>query len=136
MPCAQCFCLHSKKSKMFKFNFNNSEESKEEEEIIKISDNSETIKESKSIEVSQDRYKEIAENFPNSTFDVFVSNETEIGFISLGDNRSSDLISGEYEGGFKIWECTQDLIDFFTGSEENEFEGKIVCDLGCSGERK
>lgn len=118
---------------MFKFNFDNSEESKEEEKVLVNKKEEELIKESKCIEVSSDRYQEIAENFSNFNFDVFVSNEIEIGYISLIDNRSSDLISGEYEGGFKIWECTQDLVDYFSGNEGNEFKGKIVCDLGCSG---
>jgi hypothetical protein len=120
---------------MFKFNFNNSDENDEKEKIIEPSNESEVLKESKLIEVTQDRYKEIAENLTNSTFEIFVSNDVEIGFISLVDNRSSDLISGEYEGGFKVWECTQDLVDYFTGSEENELDQKVVCDLGCSGKK-
>lgn len=42
-----------------------------------------------------------------------------------------------YEGGLKIWECTQDLADFLTKTDENDknllndFEGKRVLDLGC-----
>ena len=49
--------------------------------------------------------------------------------------NNSDLISGVYEGGYKIWECTQDLVDYFTEEDasKNEFAGKLVCDLGCSG---
>lgn len=121
---------------MFKFNFNNSDENEEEEKNKKISEENGVIKESKCVEITKDRYKEITKNFTNSTFDVFTSNDVEIGFISLVENRSSDLISGEYEGGFKIWECTQDLVDYFTGREENEFCGKIICDLGCSGKYK
>lgn len=120
---------------MFKFNFDNSEESKREEEEIINENGGELIKESKCIKVSSDRYKQIVENFPNFHFEVFVSNEVEIGFISLVDNRSSDLIAGEYEGGFKIWECTQDLVDYFTkANSENEFDRKRICDLGCAGE--
>ncbi|KAG8593627.1 hypothetical protein GDO81_000908 [Engystomops pustulosus] len=42
----------------------------------------------------------------------------------------SDLISGVYEGGMKIWECTFDLIRYFE-SEEVDFENKSVLDLGC-----
>lgn len=42
-----------------------------------------------------------------------------------------------YEGGLKIWECTQDLADFLTKTNDNgktllnNFEGKRVLDLGC-----
>lgn len=118
---------------MFKFNFDNSDESSNVKEVTVDTKTEEALKESKSIEISSERRKEITENFPNFNFDVFLSNEVEIGFISLVDNRSTDLIAGEYEGGFKIWECTQDLVDFFSGSDENAFKGKKVCDLGCSG---
>lgn len=48
----------------------------------------------------------------------------------LTNNSVSDLIPRVYEGGFKIWECSQDLCDFLV--DTNEFEGKRVCDLGCS----
>uniref|UniRef100_A0A8C5LUX4 protein-histidine N-methyltransferase n=1 Tax=Leptobrachium leishanense TaxID=445787 RepID=A0A8C5LUX4_9ANUR len=43
---------------------------------------------------------------------------------------NTDLISGVYEGGMKIWECTFDLLKYL---EENdvEFKGKLVLDLGC-----
>ncbi|XP_069599198.1 histidine protein methyltransferase 1 homolog [Ranitomeya imitator] len=43
---------------------------------------------------------------------------------------NSDLISGVYEGGMKIWECTFDLIKYFEDEDVN-FEGKSVLDLGC-----
>ncbi|XP_073398775.1 histidine protein methyltransferase 1 homolog [Dendrobates tinctorius] len=43
---------------------------------------------------------------------------------------NSDLISGVYEGGMKIWECTFDLIRYFEDEDIN-FEGKSVLDLGC-----
>lgn len=43
---------------------------------------------------------------------------------------NSDLISGVYEGGMKIWECTYDLIRYFE-DEDVHFEDKSVLDLGC-----
>lgn len=43
---------------------------------------------------------------------------------------NSDLISGVYEGGMKIWECTFDLIRYFE-DEDVHFEDKRVLDLGC-----
>ncbi|XP_048842665.1 histidine protein methyltransferase 1 homolog [Brienomyrus brachyistius] len=42
----------------------------------------------------------------------------------------SDLISGVYEGGLKIWECTYDLLEYIE-AEGVSFVGKKVLDLGC-----
>eukprot|EP01101_Sappina_pedata_P008298 TRINITY_DN4562_c0_g1_i1.p1 TRINITY_DN4562_c0_g1~~TRINITY_DN4562_c0_g1_i1.p1 ORF type:complete len:317 (+),score=79.71 TRINITY_DN4562_c0_g1_i1:3-953(+) len=43
---------------------------------------------------------------------------------------SSDLRNGVYEGGFKLWECAIDLIEYMR--EVNfSLEGKIVLELGC-----
>ncbi|XP_059422038.1 histidine protein methyltransferase 1 homolog [Carassius carassius] len=44
--------------------------------------------------------------------------------------QNSDLISGIYEGGFKIWECTYDLLEYIDDEGET-FAGKRVLDLGC-----
>ena len=46
------------------------------------------------------------------------------------DHEHSDLLSGVYEGGLKIWECTFDLLDYMTETGVN-FSGKRVLDLGC-----
>ena len=46
------------------------------------------------------------------------------------DHEHSDLLSGIYEGGLKIWECTFDLLDYMTETGVN-FSGKRVLDLGC-----
>lgn len=72
----------------------------------------------------------------------FSSNDYEIWYpksIELDATKTthSDLLSGVYEGGLKIWECTQDLADFLTATDEkdhsllNDFAGKQVLDLGC-----
>lgn len=45
-------------------------------------------------------------------------------------NSPSDLVSGVYEGGFKIWECTQDLLNLIT-CDEVTVKGKSVVDVGC-----
>ncbi|MBN3295828.1 MET18 methyltransferase, partial [Amia calva] len=42
----------------------------------------------------------------------------------------SDLISGVYEGGLRIWECTFDLLEYVE-SHGVTFAGKRVLDLGC-----
>ncbi|KFQ28642.1 Histidine protein methyltransferase 1, partial [Mesitornis unicolor] len=54
----------------------------------------------------------------------------EEGIVSKSVSSRSDLISGVYEGGLKIWECTFDLIDYFSEAEI-QFTNKTVLDLGC-----
>lgn len=44
--------------------------------------------------------------------------------------QKSDLISGVYEGGLKVWECTYDLLKLIEKDSET-FGGKMVLDLGC-----
>lgn len=43
---------------------------------------------------------------------------------------TSDLESGHYEGGLKIWECTWDLLDYLTHNKQM-MQNKHVLDLGC-----
>lgn len=42
----------------------------------------------------------------------------------------SDLIPGTYEGGFKLWECTIDLLTYLS-LNTSLFKGKSILDLGC-----
>ncbi|KAJ3115153.1 Histidine protein methyltransferase 1 [Phlyctochytrium bullatum] len=48
--------------------------------------------------------------------------------VVLGD---SDLVEGDYEGGFKTWECSLDLVSFLAGDNQALFSGKRVLELGC-----
>ncbi|KAL4640213.1 hypothetical protein GN956_G12652 [Arapaima gigas] len=50
--------------------------------------------------------------------------------LSQSTALHSDLISGVYEGGLKIWECTYDLLTFIDDNRV-AFAGKRVLDLGC-----
>lgn len=52
------------------------------------------------------------------------------GIVSKSVSSHSDLIPGVYEGGLKIWECTFDLMAYFSEAEV-EFTNKTVLDLGC-----
>ncbi|NXF44963.1 MET18 methyltransferase, partial [Oceanites oceanicus] len=52
------------------------------------------------------------------------------GIVSKSISSHSDLIPGVYEGGLKIWECTFDLLDYFSEAEI-QFTNKTVLDLGC-----
>ncbi|XP_039752856.1 histidine protein methyltransferase 1 homolog isoform X2 [Pararge aegeria] len=52
--------------------------------------------------------------------------------IEFSENKHSDLVTGKYEGGLKIWECTYDLIEYFeTYPDEINFKDVKVLDLGC-----
>ncbi|XP_060527910.1 histidine protein methyltransferase 1 homolog [Cylas formicarius] len=46
------------------------------------------------------------------------------------DDDHSDLKSGIYEGGLKIWECTYDLISYMV-VDDIDMKNKCVLDLGC-----
>ncbi|XP_027724134.1 histidine protein methyltransferase 1 homolog [Vombatus ursinus] len=50
--------------------------------------------------------------------------------VSQSLSSHSDLITGVYEGGLKIWECTFDLLAYLA-DEAAQFAGKRVLDLGC-----
>ncbi|XP_026165319.1 histidine protein methyltransferase 1 homolog [Mastacembelus armatus] len=50
--------------------------------------------------------------------------------LSRTAEQRSDLISGVYEGGLKVWECTYDLLELLEKNGET-FGGKRVLDLGC-----
>ncbi|XP_063154627.1 histidine protein methyltransferase 1 homolog [Candoia aspera] len=63
--------------------------------------------------------------------------ETALPGNSVGENilsksisSQSDLITGVYEGGLKIWECTFDLMDYLSETDI-QFAQKYVLDLGC-----
>ncbi|XP_054443771.1 histidine protein methyltransferase 1 homolog [Pteronotus mesoamericanus] len=60
----------------------------------------------------------LKENFPGENI------------VSKSFSSHSDLITGVYEGGLKIWECTFDLLAYFTKAPV-KFAGKKVLDLGC-----
>lgn len=52
---------------------------------------------------------------------------------SLSIASVNDLIPAVYEGGFKLWECTQDLLEYLIHSLNSEFNSKsqTFLDLGC-----
>lgn len=50
--------------------------------------------------------------------------------LSQTITQNSDLITGVYEGGLKIWEGTHDLLEY-VDDEGEMFSGKRVLDLGC-----
>lgn len=71
-------------------------------------------------------------HFLNETVFERTTSEREDGekIISRTVEQRSDLISGVYEGGLKVWECTYDLLELIERDGET-FGGKAVLDLGC-----
>ncbi|KAI8436660.1 hypothetical protein MSG28_010148 [Choristoneura fumiferana] len=51
--------------------------------------------------------------------------------VELAEKEHSDLVTGKYEGGLKIWEGTSDLIEFLESNSDIPFQDKKVLDLGC-----
>lgn len=49
------------------------------------------------------------------------------------EKSHSDLLPAKYEGGLKVWECTQDIGEYISEQEEivNQLDGKRVLDMGC-----
>lgn len=71
-------------------------------------------------------------HFLNETVFEKTASEREDGekILSRSVEQKSDLISGVYEGGLKVWECTYDLLELIEKHAET-FGGKAVLDLGC-----
>nr|XP_057914039.1 histidine protein methyltransferase 1 homolog [Doryrhamphus excisus] len=64
-------------------------------------------------------------------FEKTVSEREDVeNVLSRTAEQRSDLISGVYEGGLKVWECTYDLLEVIDREGET-FGDKVVLDLGC-----
>lgn len=57
-------------------------------------------------------------------------NVQRVGVVGGVENHASDLIAGEYEGGYKVWECSIDLSRYIADKKE-EFCNKRILELGC-----
>ncbi|XP_059476272.1 histidine protein methyltransferase 1 homolog [Neocloeon triangulifer] len=58
--------------------------------------------------------------------------ENENSCAKAADSVHSDLVPAFYEGGLKIWECTDDLLDFISRPIFKEkLQNSKVLDLGC-----
>ncbi|KAJ7338394.1 hypothetical protein JRQ81_011840 [Phrynocephalus forsythii] len=61
---------------------------------------------------------------------TYLADSTGEDTVSKSISSHSDLITGIYEGGLKIWECTFDLMDYLLEADI-PFAQKSVLDLGC-----
>ncbi|KAI9256580.1 hypothetical protein BDA99DRAFT_516823 [Phascolomyces articulosus] len=60
-----------------------------------------------------------------------VNNEEGKVVEMLNLNSNSDLIRGVYEGGFKTWECSLDLVEYLSQLPKDQVTNKHVLELGC-----
>jgi 2-polyprenyl-3-methyl-5-hydroxy-6-metoxy-1,4-benzoquinol methylase len=72
-------------------------------------------------------------NYKNLIQYPSISNEDALNGSDMSEEQKqsfikSDLISGVYEGGLKVWECTFDMLDFLA---KYPVQGKTVMELGC-----
>ena len=65
----------------------------------------------------------------NITLNYIHFNNSLIKSTNVPEN--TDLISGKYEGGIKIWECDQDLLEFLPSVYDDSWKNKIILDMGC-----
>ncbi|EDW29191.1 GL18544 [Drosophila persimilis] len=64
--------------------------------------------------------------------DIKIQGDLESRDIKKSEESHSDLIAGVYEGGAKIWECTDDLLLYLSENYDDSYwQGKRVLDLGC-----
>nr|SVE83866.1 EOG090X0C09 [Daphnia pulex] len=134
---------------MFKFNFSSSDNQDKTEDTIDDTNHKTCPPEAdgKEIEISNIYHRNIQQYRDNCSpttvvrnfhlvdvkhVEELITSESNGEFESLkaAFQMNSDIISGIYEGGMKIWECTLDLLDYF---EKNsvQFDGLNVLDLGC-----
>ncbi|XP_061397621.1 histidine protein methyltransferase 1 homolog [Musca vetustissima] len=104
------------------------------EEIKPTEDILENIDICKLNSLSKD-YKSVALRYMVSGFlleDIKNNEGDEVTDLKKAEENHSDLIPAVYEGGAKIWECTDDLLMYFAENiSTSEWKDKYVLDLGC-----
>ncbi|CAG9125381.1 unnamed protein product [Plutella xylostella] len=72
---------------------------------------------------------EIGHIIPSTALSLIDKNQSD---IVAAESQHSDLVTGKYEGGLKIWECTSDLIEYLENHKtEISLKDTKVLDLGC-----
>ncbi|KAI8342539.1 hypothetical protein BC941DRAFT_344731 [Chlamydoabsidia padenii] len=59
------------------------------------------------------------------------SDEDQKVLDMLNLTGNSDLVRGVYEGGFKTWECSIDLVQWLAGLPDEAIQDKQVLEIGC-----
>ncbi|XP_022192635.1 histidine protein methyltransferase 1 homolog isoform X2 [Nilaparvata lugens] len=127
---------------MFKFNFSNSEDNNVEAAVTETSQDKiidSDLKWLPAVEIIPSNYgselitegKWLTKKISNS--------DNSIHYLSSESNNSkeiyktdADIEEAQYEGGFKVWDCTYHLMNYLCeNNPEGTFKGKKVLDLGC-----
>lgn len=114
----------------FKFDFGKEEVQKEilDSPVVSLSIPSSVIQPSVSRSVTE--YAKLASNVSIGN-QVFRTVPADLRLEEIGHIASStDVLPGKYEGGFKLWECTIDLIEYLQKSKL-DLNGLNILDLGC-----
>jgi protein-histidine N-methyltransferase len=62
--------------------------------------------------------------------DNFVDDDSDKEVVSmLNLSGNSDLIKGVYEGGFKTWECSIDMVQYLSGLPQDQISNKKVLEV-------
>ena len=119
---------------MFKFNFNVEDSQNEDSLLDKVTGNAEKCK------VHEfNKNEEISSNCEIQTMKIsgsvlkYVKSADALGQMKEKPeylNENSDLVKNVYEGGLKIWECSQDLVTYLSQSSLKLQNLKIL-ELGC-----
>jgi hypothetical protein len=118
---------NKQKQMMFKFNFfeqDNSTENNNKQECVGPEKEEIKYRDCEEISIPDERYQEIVSSLENVELNLFTSEASlfEASFLDLDTvkilgaeldiDTNSDLVNGVYEGGLKIWEATEDLINY------------------------
>lgn len=117
---------------MFKFNFNQDVQPEKQEDIFDSSVvvTSQVLNPDSVLAKIQSVVSKYPENV-SSVFNVKYFIAPLFEHNSLGDIAHTDLKPNVYEGGYKVWECTFDLLDFLKNNVIIEYLSLL--DLGCGG---
>lgn len=103
---------------MFKFNFN-----KDDMDTSVLPENEYQLVKTEELNVPN-----TLTTLPFSSLDI---GDWQLKLVhEFSNTYDSDLIPGTYEGGFKLWDCTLDLLEYLS-KHTTYFDKKSVLDLGC-----
>ena len=121
---------------MFKFNFNQEESIIDDENDAKETEiiGNGSLCQKHEFKTEMPEHMEILEFNPVSEIQLkYVDSAKSLNQMkNLPEylNENSDLVKNVYEGGLKIWECSQDLVSYLNSSNIN-LKNQRILELGC-----
>jgi len=89
-----------------------------------------SIEQSETFHINSDNNKVL--KFVNSEIvKVSLLDKNYSGDLTPALENSTDLVPGVYEGGLKVWECSEDLVNFLDTNFSQNLQDKKVAELGC-----